>query len=352
MSRIAVAVLGLVLVAACGPTNGTARPTSTSAGTAVAATASGPAPTTSASPIDSIGPTPTDGRIAYVVGSNGASELHVIEPDGTNDISCGPGSAPTWSWDGHQLLLAGAPHPTADGASFPDVLVAAPDCVDATRIVIEATAPHPAPDGTRLTFGRGVIDTGDAWIANADGSAQRRLAAGTSPTWSPDGAWLLFQPDTGVFELGLVRPDGSDLHSLGRGGSPAWTPDGRIVYLRSDVPAATTTVRVIALDGTATDLFTAPGDLASPAMLVDGTVVFLLDGDVWRLDPGSPEPVRLSEGLQAASALSPSPDGQRLAVAAGGSLPGLAVVSLDGGWARIAPGLVTDVAWQPMVAGD
>ena len=220
-----------------------------------------------------------------------------------------------------------------------------------TRVISEGTAPHLSPDGARITFGRGVIDTGDAWIAKADGSGQRKLMAGTSPTWSPDGSWLLLNPDTGMAELGLIRPNGTGYHPLGAGFDPSWTPDGRIVYLRSDYPKNTATLRVIAPDGTATDLFTTPGWIRSPQMLGDGQVIFVLDGDAWRLDPGSTEPVRLTQGLAIVSGPSASADGRWLAAAVGGTEPGLVVVSIDGGWVRVINGVVSAVAWQPVNPG-
>jgi Tol biopolymer transport system component len=320
----------------------------------------GPAPTPSTTPTAiASGPPASAGSIAYVVGPEGARELHVIAPDGTGDRSCGIGSAPSWSTDGGTIVFAGPDSVTADPViSFPDVYQAGSDCTGVTKVIKEGNAPHLAPGSPHrgaetvaigwITFGRGIIDTGDAWIANADGTEPRKLMTGTSPTWSPDGAWLLLNPDSGTFELGLVRPDGTGYNSLGLGNDPSWTPDGRIVYLRSNDPAATVTLRVVALDGTATDLFTAPGELGSPRMLADGRVILVWNGDVWRLDPGSKEPIRLTQGLTVVSGPSPSADGRWAAVAVGGTEPGLVVLSIDGGWVRVLPGIVSAVAWQPV----
>ncbi len=328
----------------------TDTPTPTTSPTATPTAAPTPIASALPSPIAS-GPPATAGHIAYVLGPESARELHVIAPDGTGDRSCGTGSAPSWSADGGTIVFAGPERTTAGGLAFPDVDRAAADCSGVTRVIREGTAPHLSPDGAWITFGRGVIDTGDAWIAKADGSGPRKLMAGTSPTWSPDGSWLLLNPDTGMAELGLIRPNGTGYRSLGGGYDPSWTPDGRIVYLRSDYPKTTATMRVIALDGTATDLYTAVGELGSPQMLADGRVIFTWNGDAWRLDPGSKEPVRLTQGLTIVSGSSASTDGRWAAVAVGGSEPGLVTVSIDGGWVRVLDGVVSAVAWQPVDLG-
>ncbi|MES1247922.1 MAG: hypothetical protein ABUS54_09650, partial [Actinomycetota bacterium] len=50
-----------------------------------------------------------------------------------------------------------------------------------------------SPDGTFIAFARG----GDLWLANADGSGQRRLTttpdvAESGPTWLPDGSAVVY----------------------------------------------------------------------------------------------------------------------------------------------------------------
>jgi TolB protein len=54
---------------------------------------------------------------------------------------------------------------------------------------------------------------------NVDGTGQRRLTFNmgkvNSPSWSPDGEWILFNSDRmGNFDLYVMRPDGSDIHQL------------------------------------------------------------------------------------------------------------------------------------------
>ena len=246
-------------------------------------------------------------------------------------------------------VFAGPPTATADG--FPDTFRADADCTGITKAITEAAAPHISPDGRSIAFKRGIIDAGEAWIADADGSNQRRLSASSSPTWSPDGAWLLVQPSGVVFEVGVMRPDGTDYTSLDSGYDPSWTPAGGIVYAQSDFPAATTTIRTVTLDGLASDRFTASGEIGWPQMLASGQIAFVLEGDVWLLAPGSSAPTRLTQGLQVASRPSLSPDGAWVALATGGTDPGLAIVSLDGAVERLRSGAISDVAWHASPSG-
>ena len=108
---------------------------------------------------------------------------------------------------------------------------------------------HPAlsPDGTQIGYFDGMGDhSHNLWVMNADGTERRLLLddqwlAGRANhmralTWSPDGEWLAFETDDGIY---LVRPDGSGLRPVvEKGGvNPAyagqWSPDGaRIAYLR------------------------------------------------------------------------------------------------------------------------
>ena len=76
----------------------------------------------------------------------------------------------------------------------------------------------------------------------AEGGALRQLSAGTDPTFSPDGRWLVFSARTGGhFRLWRMRPDGSARAPLGETEldalSPSVSPDGTfVVYVASEQP--------------------------------------------------------------------------------------------------------------------
>jgi Tol biopolymer transport system component len=187
--------------------------------------------------------------------------LFVLEADGTEtrltDHADPTGGSPTngsFSPDGSQVVYAGGPWErsaiytvSSDGDAPRLILrsarrVSFPDGHSAL-----AFAYHPAlsPDGTRIAYFDGMYDhSHNLWVANADGTERRVIldeelsAPGhmRALTWAPDGEWLAFGTDDGLY---LVRPDGTGLRRLVSWSfvtAPAvqWSPDGsRIAYLRA-----------------------------------------------------------------------------------------------------------------------
>src|SRR3954465_4397869 len=106
-----------------------------------------------------------------------------------------------------------------------------------------------SPDGTLVAFAR----EGDLWLANADGSGQRRLlrtpnVAEWKPGWLPDGSAIVYSADVGgakqirVFRL-PVGPsqklyDGSGA-TVSRAGKIAYVANGNTIMV-GDRPFDTT----------------------------------------------------------------------------------------------------------------
>ncbi|HEX5247175.1 MAG TPA: hypothetical protein VFW41_08580 [Gaiellaceae bacterium] len=108
-----------------------------------------------------------------------------------------------------------------------DVVAIAPDGTR-RRLLTGAGDAVYSPDGTLVAFSR----DGDLWIANADGSGQRRLATTPrvsewGPAWTPDGKALAYTALVdGARQIRLIPlPTGPSVRSVRwKSGSPVITP--------------------------------------------------------------------------------------------------------------------------------
>src|SRR5262247_4538276 len=117
--------------------------------------------------------------------------------------------------------------------------------------------PQVSSDGSRVAFVRVTVNdkkegyNTSIWsVPVAGGEAPRQLTKGdhdTTPRWSPDGKFLLFQRSTEKDgkpeppQLAMLPMAGGDsfvFTDLPKGvGSPSWAPDGKTIALTSDTNA-------------------------------------------------------------------------------------------------------------------
>lgn len=109
------------------------------------------------------------------------------------------------------------------------------DPIQLTRDPANHLRPAWSPDGARLAFQSNSGGVNHIWIINADGSGQRQLTEGPGddrrPAWSPDGARLAFDSlRKGTRDIWMVNADGSGLRQLtsdpGEESFASWSPDG------------------------------------------------------------------------------------------------------------------------------
>lgn len=108
------------------------------------------------------------------------------------------------------------------------------------------TSPCYSPDGKFIVFNSDRGGTQQLYIMNSDGSNIRRLSFGkgryATPVWSPRGDWIAFTRfGRDGFFIGIIRPndtDGSTERMIASGylvEGPTWSPNGRVVmYSQQD----------------------------------------------------------------------------------------------------------------------
>jgi Tol biopolymer transport system component len=141
--------------------------------------------------------------------------------------------APDWSPNGNSILFA--QDARENGIGIFDVRAMREREL---RVSIRGTSSNPAwsPNGRRfaydtsMAFDEPPTAKTSIWIANADGSHQRRVTRGYLPAWSPDGRRILLVRNLAKRnpEIFVVNTDGTHLRRLTRNpgydGDPAWSP--------------------------------------------------------------------------------------------------------------------------------
>ena len=146
---------------------------------------------------------------------------------------------PDWSPDGADLAFTVCPDEDTCG-----IYVMNADGTGRRSIIGKSKEyyswPRFSPDGSRLVFRGWKDENDDIYVANIDGTDQKRLtfdeAPDVRPSWSPDGEKIAYCSKRGdYYQIFEMDADGSHQKQLTTGfennRSPAYSPDGlKLVY--------------------------------------------------------------------------------------------------------------------------
>lgn len=149
--------------------------------------------------------------------------------------------------------------------------------------------PAASPDKRLIAYTRILLTRPGAqiWTVRKDGSAQRFVAKGSEPAWSPSGKRIAFvgprRPRVQKPEIYIMRADGTHIVRLTNNWnasdrSPAFTPDGRrIVFLSNrDATGGAGNAEIWVMNtagGNARNLTSNPAIDDHPAVSPDGTKI-------------------------------------------------------------------------------
>jgi Tol biopolymer transport system component len=112
-----------------------------------------------------------------------------------------------------------------------------------------------SPDGGTIVFERRLdpnrMEQSEVVLMDPSGAHARVIAAGTDPSWSPDGRLILYKAmDTsGELWVSLVDPATKRSRRLAKGVHPQWSPSGKRIVYMLDRPDHSADIFIISRDG-------------------------------------------------------------------------------------------------------
>jgi len=186
---------------------------------------------------------PDDRVTTTTMNFDGSDKFVIPLPNGTLNLGPGP-----FSPDGQQIAFEGF-----DDVDEPlsGIYIGNTDGTNLVQIAGRSIPGDWSPDGSRVLFFRGPDNrsSGNLYVVNIDGSGEQQLTPNGVEVqccgnyrWSPDGSRILFADVPG--KLWLINPDGTNLtqlfvdvtvsHNRRWAITPTWSPDGAQIMFGLD----------------------------------------------------------------------------------------------------------------------
>ncbi len=199
---------------------------------------------------------------------------------------------PSMSPDGSSVVYASFREPNI--YEIYEMNIASGSVMQLTDRLGNLNGPEISPDGTKIAFKLSTAASNQIWLMDRDGTNPQPVpnASGWDPTWSPDGAYILFASDMqGAIQLYRIKPDGSELLKVSNlpaiRGRSDWSPDNSFIVTYSGQPW-NRDVYIMNADGSNSRMLTPTGgNSQGPSISPDGQwVAFTSYFDLYGNDHG------------------------------------------------------------------
>lgn len=196
---------------------------------------------------------PDGSKIAFVSDRDGNSEIYVMNSDGTNQTRLTNDASydysPSWSADGSKIVFISNREtvvPSEDNIVVKMTYKIYTMNADGTEqkkindLTIDDESPKWAPDGSKILFVSKRGGNPEIYTMNTDGTNTTKITTSKysiMPSWAPDGSKIVYRAnENGNPEIYIMNADGTGkkkiTNNLVAGESPSWSFDGaKIIFV-------------------------------------------------------------------------------------------------------------------------